>query len=242
MEPLRVAVLGTGRTGGRVLEAARAAPDLRVVATATRALAPGCFADAEVVVDFSAPSALEAALPHLGAAALVTGTTGLSEAIEAALRARAHEGVVVAAANFSTGVALLNDLVARAAAALPDYDLEIVEAHHRFKRDAPSGTARVLARAAATARGVVLDDVAVHGREGDTGPRVAGSIGVHAVRGGDTVGDHTVWLAGDGERVELRHVATSRDTFARGALRAARWTRGRPPGAYDLRDVLGLVR
>jgi len=142
--------------------------------------------------------------------------------------------------NFSLGVHVLADLVARAARALPHYDVEIVEAHHNQKRDAPSGTARFLGEVAAEARGVVLEDVAVHGREGHTGARPSGQIGFHALRGGDVVGEHTVWLAGQGNRLKLGHVATSRDTFALGALKAAVWMAGQAPGQYTMAHVLGL--
>jgi len=141
-------------------------------------------------------------------------------------------------------VHVLADLVAVAAQALPDADIEVVELHHRRKVDAPSGTAKLLGEAAARARGRRLDEVARHGREGRTGVRAApdAEIGVHALRLGDVVGEHEVWLAGEGERLRLGHIATSREAFARGALRAARWVAGRPPGRYTMRDVLGLSR
>ncbi len=135
---------------------------------------------------------------------------------------------------------VLADLVRRAVRALPDYDIEIVEAHHRRKVDAPSGTAWLLGRAAAEGRGLDLASVARHGREGITGVRTVDEIGFHAIRGGDVVGDHTVWIAGEGERLQLGHVATSRDTFARGALRAAAWIAGQAPGRYSMNDVLDL--
>lgn len=199
-----------------------------------------CFFGAEVVVDFSQPDALIAALPFLNRAALVTGTTGLTPEQDAALSDYAKTAPVVAAANFSTGVTVLADLVARAAATLPEADIEVVESHHRHKVDAPSGTALFLAEQAATARGVRLQDVADHGRHGRTGVRVSGRIGMHALRMGDVVGEHEVWLASDGDRLRLGHVATSRDTFAVGALRAAHWARGKAPGRYTMQDVLGL--
>ena len=254
---MRVAVLGaTGHVGGLVVVGVISAADLELAAAVTRpgsprigdhaagvpiaALGPGCFGDADVVVDFSLPDGLVEALPLLGGRPLVTGTTGLDAAGEARLDAYAREAPVVAAANFSTGVTLLLALVARAAGTLAEYDCEIVEAHHRRKRDAPSGTALALAEAAADARRVALDAVAVHGRSGQTGPRPDGQIGLHAVRAGDVVGEQTVWLAAEGERLELRHVASSRATFAQGALRAARWVVGRSPGRYGMRDVLSL--
>jgi len=144
--------------------------------------------------------------------------------------------------QFWSGVTLLLDLARRAASALPDYDIEVVEAHHRGKVDAPSGTALALAKAAARGRGLDLEEHAIFGRRGRTGPRGTGDIGIHAVRMGDVVGEHQVWLAGRGDRVLLGHTATSRATFAEGALRAAQWIRGKPPGRYGMQDVLGLNR
>lgn len=228
---MRVAVLGaTGRVGRLVMEAAAEAGDTAI--PVGRDLVLG---DADVVVDFSLPDALAAALPLLGDLPLVTGTTGLPDALQKRIEELTVTNAVVQAANFSTGVNVLLDLVGRAAGALPDADIEIVETHHRHKRDAPSGTAIALARAAAVARGVPLD--AAHGW---TGLREAGRIGIHAVRIGDVVGEHQVWLGSPGDRVLLGHVATSRRTFAEGALRAARWLVGRRPGRYTMRDVLGL--
>jgi 4-hydroxy-tetrahydrodipicolinate reductase len=146
-------------------------------------------------------------------------------------------------ANTSTGVNVLLRLVAEAARALgPAYDIEIVEAHHRAKRDAPSGTALRLAEAAAEATGRDLEKTARYERHGDIGPRTAVEIGIQTVRGGDVVGDHTVYFLGMGERIELTHRASSRDTFAVGAVRAALWLAGRPAGLYDMRDVLGLTK
>lgn len=197
---------------------------------------PGCFGDADVVVDFSLPEGLLAALPHLGTAGLVSGVTGLDAAGAAAVDAAAGEAPVLLAANFSTGVHVLADLVARATQALPAYDVEVVEAHHRHKRDAPSGTALFLGEAAARGRDVALE--AVHGREGRTSR--GSEIGFHALRCGDVVGEHEVWLAGEGERLRLGHVATSRDAFALGAVQAACWLAGRRAGRYTMRDVLGL--
>ena len=148
---------------------------------------------------------------------------------------------VVQAANYSLGVNLLLELVKKAAAVLgPAYDIEITEMHHRHKKDAPSGTALMLANAAASGRGVDLKDVAVYGREGMTGERPEGEIAIHALRGGSVVGDHTVMFAGDVERVEITHRAQSREAFAAGAIAAAKWAVGRAPGAYDMRDVLGF--
>ena len=201
------------------------------------ALGPGVFAGCDVVIDFSLPEGLEAALPHLGGIPLVSGTTGLASPVEAALADHARTAPQLCAANFSAGVTLLLDLVARAAAALPEADLEVVEAHHRRKRDAPSGTALALVEALEGAREPAGR---AHGRSGAVGPRPAGEIGIHALRGGDVVGDHTVWFLADGERLALQHQASSRRTFAVGALRAARWLVGQPTGCYTMRHVLGL--
>lgn len=237
---LRVAVLGAGgRTGRLVVAAVDAAPDLELAAAVGRGgLVPGVFDRADVVVDFSQPEALRAALPLLGHRPLVSGTTGLTPDLQAEVDAQAARGPVLQAANFSVGITVLLDLVARAAAALPHADVEIVEAHHRGKRDAPSGTALALGRSVAAARGVALDAVARHGREGLSDPRPAGEIGFHAVRGGGIVGEHAVWLAAGAETVRIEHTAQSREVFADGALRAARWLVGRGPGAYTLRQVL----
>ena len=235
---MRAAVLGAGGRMGRMILGELAGDAIAVGRGALDG--PDPFGDANVVIDFSAPDALAAALERLGpGVALVSGTTGLGAVHRAALDRRAAMAPVLHAANFSVGVALLHELVARAAAALPGFDVEIVEAHHGRKRDAPSGTALALAATVAGARGVDLADHLIHGREGLVGERPAGEIGVHAIRGGDTVGDHTVWLAGPGERLELRHLATSRATFAAGAVAAARWLVGRPAGAYGMADVVG---
>lgn len=247
---MRIGLLGaTGRMGRRVADLAAAGGDTVVAAIGRgtgdvggltiRPPGPGCFDGCNVVIDFSMPEALAAALPHLGRLPLVTGTTGLPDAVAAAVQAHAAHAPVLAAANFSTGVTLLVALARRAAAALPDYDVEITETHHRLKQDAPSGTALALAQAVAEGRAVALEAVRRDGRTGRTGVRPAGEIGLHALRGGDVIGDHEVWLLGPGERVLLGHVATSRDTFAAGALRAARWLSGRAPGAYSMADVLG---
>ena len=201
------------------------------------------IAASAVAIEFSSPAATvkHAALAAEHGVAYVVGTTGLCQADEDVLRAAAERIPVVYAANYSIGMNLLSDLVWRAAARLgPEFDIEIVEMHHRQKVDAPSGSALSLGRAAARGRGVVLDDVAVRGRDGVTGAREKGSIGFAALRGGDVPGDHTVIFAGDGERLELTHKAGNRDSFATGALRAALWAVGKPAGMYDMRDVLGL--
>jgi 4-hydroxy-tetrahydrodipicolinate reductase len=201
------------------------------------------FARAQAVLDFTAPAATVgfAALAAQARAVHVIGTTGLEAADLEKISAAARHAVIVRAGNMSLGVNLLVRLTQKIAAALDeDWDVEVVEAHHRMKVDAPSGTALMLGRAAAEGRGVTLDDAMVSGRDGITGARVRGTIGFSAIRGGDIVGEHDVIFASDGERVVLRHVATDRAIFARGALRAALWGQGRKPGEYDMMDVLGL--
>ncbi|HEY2510754.1 MAG TPA: 4-hydroxy-tetrahydrodipicolinate reductase [Polyangiaceae bacterium] len=194
---------------------------------------------ADVAIDFSSPGAT-AELCEVAAragVAVVSGTTGLGDEAQAALE-RASRSVPVAwEPNMSVGVHVLGALVSRAIAMLgPDFDVEIVEAHHRLKVDAPSGTALRLAEVAREARGGAR---LVHGREGKPGARAATEIGVHAVRGGDVVGDHTVLLLGAGERIELVHRASSRELFASGAIRFARWIAGKPAGRYRMEDMLG---
>jgi 4-hydroxy-tetrahydrodipicolinate reductase len=218
-------------------------PQTGVNITADRATA---LLGAQVAIDFTLPAALVTTLAACTNAGvpLVIGTTGLDATVEAALALAARHLSVVYAPNMSLGVNLLLALVAQAAAALPEeYDIEIIEAHHRYKQDAPSGTAIQLGQVAAAARGMTLEDAAAGAREGQTGERRTGSIGFAAVRGGDIVGEHTVLFAGSGERLELVHRATDRLTFARGALQAAHWlASGREPGVYGMRDVLGLGR
>jgi len=198
---------------------------------------------ADVVIDFSTPEATVAHARAAGAAKVpaVIGTTGLSAGQQAEVE-KALAGVAwVQAPNMSVGVNVLFRLVELAARTLGgDYDVEIVEAHHRHKVDAPSGTALALGAIAAGAKGVDFDANAVYERHGRTGPRKRGTIGLQTLRVGDVVGDHTVVLGAEGERLELTHRAQSRDTFALGALRAARWVVGKPPGRYDMQDVLGL--
>ena len=203
------------------------------------------FAAADVVVDFTTPAATvaHAALARRHGVALVVGTTGLDRGQAAALEAAAHEIALVHAPNMSLGVTLLTALVERVARALDtDYDIEILEMHHRRKLDAPSGTALNLGHAAAKGRGIILDEVAARGtaRDGRTGVRRVGDIGFGVLRGGDVVGEHTVVFAGAAERLELTHRAHGREVFARGAVQAALWAAGRRPGLYDMTDVLGL--
>ena len=252
------------------LIAQRAVPGLELVAAVDRAGAPLLGQDAgvaagvpalgvvlgtdlaaalaarpDVAVDFSSPSATATTAAQVAAAGVpwVVGTTGLGAAEQAAVAQAARKIPVVLSANMSLGVNLLYALVAQAARTLAGlrYDCEIVERHHRRKKDAPSGTALYLGEAAAQGFGWNLQDVAVDGRTGIPGERPEKEIGFHAVRGGDVVGDHTVLFAADGECIELSHRATSRDTLALGALRAAAWLPGRAPALYGMRDVLGLT-
>ena len=200
-------------------------------------------AASDVLVDFTRPDALAS---HLAAAAgaqcpIVVGTTGLAAEHHAAIEAAARQVAVLQAANTSLGVNLLAHLVREAAARLgPDWDIEILEMHHRHKVDAPSGTALLLGEAAAAGRNVELAAVADRGRDGITGARQPGAIGFAALRGGSVAGDHMVILAGDDERIELGHRAESRAIFARGAVKAALWLSGKPAGRYRMGDVLGL--
>ncbi len=201
------------------------------------------FAKAQAVIDFTTPAATVefAGLAAQARAVHVIGTTGLEPAHLARIALAAHHAVIVRAGNMSLGVNLLVRLTQKVAQALDaDWDIEVVEAHHRMKVDAPSGTALMLGRAAADGRGVSLDAAKVSGRDGITRARARGSIGFAAVRGGDIVGEHDVIFAADGERIVLRHIATDRKIFARGALKAALWGQGRKPGQYDMMDVLGL--
>lgn len=201
------------------------------------------FARAQAVIDFTTPAATVAfaALAAQARAVHVIGTTGLEADHLASIKAAARHAVIVRTGNMSLGVNILTGLTRRVAQVLgPDWDIEIVEAHHRMKVDAPSGTALMLGQAAAEGRGVTLADVRDSGRDGLTGARKQGAIGFSAIRGGDIVGEHDVIFAGMGERIVLRHVATDRTIFARGALRAALWGQDRKPGEYDMTDVLGL--
>ena len=198
---------------------------------------------ADVAVDFSLPSAVGEHATACAAAGvpLLIGSTGWDQSTRTLIEAAAARIPVLVAPNTSTGVNLIRSLVSTAARALGEaYDVEISEAHHRMKRDAPSGTALDLGEAVAATRGAALSELASFARHGDTGPRVPGSIGFSVTRAGDIVGEHTVLFAGDGERIEITHRATDRAAFARGALRAAVWLVGRPAGLYGMSDVLGL--
>jgi 4-hydroxy-tetrahydrodipicolinate reductase len=198
---------------------------------------------ADAVIDFSFHS-VTASVAEVCAArkkALVIGTTGHSDAEKAVITPRAKEIPIVWASNYSTGVNTLFWLTRKAAEILgPNFDLEVVEMHHRLKKDAPSGTATTLLEILADVRDLQLKEALRHGREGIVGERTNNEIGIHAIRGGDVVGDHTVIFAANGERVELTHKASSRETFANGALRAAQWVVQQKPGLYDMQDVLGL--
>ena len=268
MADIRVGIMGCGGRMGRMLVAeAQSVPGVTVAGGSERpdsaligrdlgelaglsalgltasADAAEVIAAADVAIDFTAPAATvaHARMASQRSTAMVIGTTGLDAAQAKALETAARLIPIVWAANMSPAVTMLLDLVTETARLLgEDYDIEIVEMHHKHKVDAPSGTALVLGEAAAKGRGIELGRHSARGRDGETGARKAGDIGFAALRGGDVVGEHTVIFAGEGERLELSHRATSRRIFARGAFRAALWTVGKPPGLYSMRDVLGL--
>ena len=199
--------------------------------------------DIDVLIDFSLPAATEQNMQVCAAnnVAMVIGTTGFNEQQEQVLATASEHIAIVYAGNYSTGVNLSLKLLGMAAKAFgTDADVEIIEAHHKHKIDAPSGTAFMMAEAVAEARGQNLKDVAVYGREGQTGERETGTIGIHAIRGGEIVGDHTVMFIADGEVVEITHRARARMTFAAGAVRAATWIVQQSAGQYNMQDVLGL--
>lgn len=205
--------------------------------------AASVIAAADAIVDFTVPKAsMEfARLAAKSGTAHIIGTTGFDEVSEASIAEAAKKTAIVKAGNMSLGVNLLVALTKQVAAALGnDFDIEIVEMHHRMKVDAPSGTALMLGEAAASGRNVGLADCSVRGRDGHTGPRRPGDIGFATLRGGSVVGDHTVIFAGEGERIELTHRAADRGIFARGAVKAALWAKGHAPGLYDMTDVLGI--
>ncbi len=267
MSVVRVAVAGAaGRMGRALLEAAARTPEIRLAAAfdvpgsacvgrdagelaagaagvTVGSEAAAALKAADVLIDFTRP---EATLAHLAACRsakrpMVIGTTGFGAAQLEAIRAAAGEVAIVMAPNMSVGVNVALKLVETAAKALgPDYDVEVFEIHHKLKVDAPSGTALALGEAAVAARGSALEREAVYARHGTTGERRPGSIGFSVARGGDVVGDHTVFFAGPGERLEITHRSSSRATYAQGAMRAAQFVAGKPPGLYDMRDVLGL--
>jgi 4-hydroxy-tetrahydrodipicolinate reductase len=267
MSELKIVVAGaSGRMGRALVKAISEAPDLTLsgafenqghaaVGQDAGTLAGGkplgvaicddplpLLAAAQALLDFTVPKA-SVALSALAAQARIVhviGTTGLNEDDEAAIRAAARHAVIVKSGNMSLGVNLLAALVKKAAAALPDFDVEIVEMHHAKKIDAPSGTALMLGQAAAEARSITLADHSVRGRDGLTGARKPGTIGFASLRGGTVVGDHQVILAGPGERLVLSHIAEDRAILANGALKAARWGVGKKPGLYAMADVLGF--
>jgi len=225
---------------GQDIGTAMGRSDLGVIATDDPLEA---FAQAQAVIDFTAPAASVAfaGIAAQARAVHVIGTTGMTDDDIAALEPASRHAVIVRAGNMSLGVNLLTQLTKKVAAALDeDFDIEVIEAHHNMKVDAPSGTALMLGQAAADGRGVDLKDVTDSGRDGITGARKRGDIGFSAIRGGDIVGEHDVLFAAPGERIVLRHMATDRGIFARGALKAALWGQGKSPGQYDMLDVLGL--
>jgi 4-hydroxy-tetrahydrodipicolinate reductase len=264
---LKIAVAGaSGRMGRMLLEAVAAAHDCVLAGALDVAGHPALGSDpmaalgmrsevritadartglagADVLIDFTRPQGTLAHLAvcrELGVAAVV-GTTGFDDAQQAQIAGHAAHIALVVAPNMSLGVNVVLEVLKLAARALSTgYDIEVIEAHHRHKVDAPSGTALAMGEVLAQATGRRLDDVAVWGRHGVTGERDASSIGFSVIRGGDIVGDHTVLFAGSGERIEITHRSASRATYAQGSLRAARFLRGRAPGLYDMRDVLGL--
>ena len=241
----RIVINGSkGRMGQMLIACALGFPELQVTGTIDlEDRLESVLGNADVVIDFSSHTATEKVAQACAArgCALVLGTTGHSEAEKARILAHLQPIPVVWASNYSTGVNTLFWLTRKAAEILgPSFDLEIVEMHHRMKKDAPSGTAMTLAEILAAARNAQLHSVLRHGREGIVGERTASEIGMHSIRGGDVVGDHTVIFAANGERLELTHKASSRETFANGALRAAIWVIGQPPGLYNMQHVLGL--
>jgi 4-hydroxy-tetrahydrodipicolinate reductase len=241
----KVAIAGAkGRMGQALLQCAKRIPTVTIAGQIDVGEDLGkVIDDADVLIDFTFHDST-AGLARICAAhkkAIVIGTTGHTEVERKELLELGAQIPMVWTANFSTGVNVLFWLTRKAAEALgPDYDLEIVEMHHRLKKDAPSGTAKALAQILADARRQQLDESLRHGREGLVGERTSAEIGMHSIRGGDVVGDHTVIFATPGERVELTHKASSRETFANGALRAAQWVVGKKAGIYDMQDVLGL--
>ena len=242
-----------GRMGQAVTAVVSGRQDVRLAARFDRPGAEGeglvpveqALEKAQVVIDFTTPAASVALAQNVaarGGPALVIGSTGCSDEQIAAIAEAAKSVAIVHAGNYSLGVNMLMGMVAKAARALgPEvYDIEIFEAHHKRKVDAPSGTALMLGEAAAQGRGVKLDDVAQRGRDGITGARRAGDIGFSVMRGGDIIGEHSVTFAAEDEILTISHSARDRGLFARGAVEAARWVALQPPGLYDMQDVLGL--
>ncbi len=243
---MKIAIVGAaGRMGQKLIELAQGT-NLEVVSKVD--VAPGYDAtwsdDVEGVIDFSYHAALPANITKAAeqGIAYVIGTTGITPAEQVAVNDAAQKIPVVQSGNYSLGVNLLVELTRKAAEILgSDYDIEITEMHHHHKKDAPSGTALMLAKSAAAGRGVALEEKAIYGRVGDIGARPVGEIAIHALRGGSVVGDHTVMFAGDLERVELTHKAQDRAAFAAGALKALSWSKTQAPGIYTMRHVLGFL-
>jgi 4-hydroxy-tetrahydrodipicolinate reductase len=233
-----------GRMGQALVSCAAQFPDLQIAGKVDKDDDLSAVIDkCDVVIDFSFHNATAevAAMCAGHKKALVIGTTGHSDAEKAKILGHQSKIPIVWSSNYSTGVNTLFWLTRKAAEILgPAFDLEVVEMHHRLKKDAPSGTAKSLAEILASVRKQQLDEVIRHGRQGIVGERTSAEIGMHSIRGGDVVGDHTVMFANTGERLELTHKASSRDTFANGALRAALWVAKQKPGLYDMQDVLGL--
>jgi 4-hydroxy-tetrahydrodipicolinate reductase len=243
--PLELIINGArGRMGQTLIACATGDPELHIFAAIDAgddlaAAVPG----ADAIIDFSHHSTIEPVLVRCleHKKTLVIGTTGHTDGQIAAIKHASAHIPIVFAPNYSVGVNTLFWLTRKATEILgPGFDLEVVEMHHRLKKDAPSGTAKRLVEILAEVRNLKYNEDARHGRHGIVGERTDAEIGVHAIRGGDVVGDHTVIYAANGERVELTHKASSRETFARGALRAALWAHGQPAGLYDMQDVLGL--
>ncbi len=233
-----------GRMGRALLAGSAHDPELQVVGQIDQGDdLNSVIGQGDVVIDFSSHSATPGivALCARHNKAMVIGTTGHSDEAKSQIVDFKSKIPIVLSSNFSMGVNTLFWLTRKAAEILgAGYDLEIVEMHHRLKRDAPSGTARTLAEILADVRKQQLEKAVRHGRAGIVGERTSEEIGIHSVRGGDVIGDHTVMFAASGERLELTHKASNRETFAHGALRAAKWVRSQPPGLYDMQDVLGL--
>jgi len=244
MSALSILVTGSqGRMGQAII---RAAETQHVTVAASIDLGdtlPDALAKCDTVIDFTSHHFCDELLGEClkQNKSMIIGTTGHTNEQLAAIRAAAKTLPIVFASNYSVGVNTLFWLTRKATELLgPEFDLEVIEMHHRMKKDSPSGTARTLVEILADVRGLEYDKDCRHGRFGDVGARTPKEIGVHAIRGGDVVGDHTVVFANVGERVELTHKASSRDTFANGSVRAARWLVGKPAGLYDMQDVLGL--
>lgn len=267
MSDLKVAIAGAGgKMGAANIRAIAASPGITVISAFDRVGAPAvgrdagelagiealgvtitddvatALAGADAIVDFTAPANSVALAKEAARRGLIhiVGTTGCSEADDAAIREAASSARIVKSGNFSLGVNLLLGLIKQAAAALPGFDVEILEMHHNKKVDAPSGTALMLGEAAARGRNLDLKTHSVRVRDGHTGPRETGSIGFATLRGGNVIGEHRVILAGPSERIELNHIADNRALFADGAVRAALWARDQQPGLYSMADVLGL--